>query len=384
MHHFLPAERSHIKEFRICFLNPVLTRVCLRYQHLEARTLIIVMVCSCVASLFVTWVVRGAMRKAGVFDVPKGDRKLHRGPVAYEGGVALYAAFLVGIVTASLLEPRFFFEMTAVRGLVFGATCATAVGVADDLLDMPPWIKLLAQLGIGWAMYLYGFSIQKLSNPFGGELLVWPVTSVVATMLWYALLMNGINMVDGLDGLAAGIVGVCGITLCFIAQDLDQALAATLAIVIAGICLGFLPFNFSPATIFMGDAGSLLLWFLLASVTLLSSTKAPALLALLIPMLAVGLPLFETVFAFFRRAVHGRNPFQGDRRHLHHRLLNLGLSPRRTVLIFYYVTAFLGVVAYIIQRLEARATLALVVILLVGAIVAVENMRFLEKRNQAG
>lgn len=322
------------------------------------------------------------MRKAEIYDVPTGQRKLHERAVAYEGGVALFLAFLAGLTAGVLTEPLFFFQMTQVRGLVFGATCATALGVADDLLDLPPVVKLAGQLALGAAMYLFGFGIEKLSNPFGGEVAVWRYASVVATMLWYALLMNGINMIDGLDGLAAGIVGLCGVTLCFISVDLGQSLGAIVAIAIVGICLGFLPFNFSPASIFMGDAGSLLLGFLLASVTLLTSTKAPAVVALLIPMLAVGFPLFETVFAFFRRAVHGRNPFQGDRRHLHHRLLNLGLSPRRTVLIFYYVTAFLGMLSYIIQRLEARVTLALVGIVLVGAIIVVENMNFLEKRNR--
>ncbi|MBX7246224.1 MAG: hypothetical protein K1X53_12075, partial [Candidatus Sumerlaeaceae bacterium] len=127
---------------------------------------------------------------------------------------------------------------------------------------------------------------------------------------------------------------------------------------------------------------SLLLGFLLASMTLVSSTKAPAMLALLVPMLAAGLPIFETVFAFARRALHGQHPFRGDRRHLHHRFLALGLTPKRTVLIFYYITALMGVSAYVLQRLDARATLALVVIILIGMVFLVENLRFLEKRGE--
>jgi hypothetical protein len=124
----------------------------------------------------------------------------------------------------------------------------------------------------------------------------------------------------------------------------------------------------------------MLLGFMLASITLLSSTKAPALLALIIPMLALGVPLFETVFAFTRRIVQGKHPFRADRRHLHHRFLALGFTDRRTVLMFYYLTAYFGVTAYVLQRLEARATLPLVAIIGIGMLVLIENMRFLEKK----
>jgi UDP-GlcNAc:undecaprenyl-phosphate GlcNAc-1-phosphate transferase len=137
------------------------------------------------------------------------------------------------------------------------------------------------------------------------------------------------------------------------------------------------------ASIQAGNCGQYgnLLGFLLASITLLSSTKAPALLALLIPMLAVGLPLFEILFAFLRRTLHGQHPFRGDRRHLHHRFLALGLTEKRTVLTFYYITAYLGVTAYVLQRLEARATMALVVIIALGMLLLVENMRYLEHKH---
>lgn len=342
--------------------------------------LIIVLLTTAVASALFTYLVRGFMRRYRILDVPAGGRKLHGQPVAYEGGLAIFGALLVGVLAMALLQPRFLFDLHQIRGLVFGATLATALGVADDLLDLRPTWKLVVQLEIGAIMFLFGFRIERITNPFGGDLVFWHATSLLGTMLWYALLMNGINMVDGLDGLAAGIVGVSAITLCAIALDLNQPLAVALSLVVVGACAGFLPFNFNPASIFMGDAGSLLLGFLLASITLLSSSKAPAVLALLIPVLAVGLPLFETAFAFLRRAARGRNPFKADRRHLHHRLLSLGLSERRTVLIFYYVTAFLGIIAYMLQRLPAAATLVLVVLLAIGALLIIENMRFLERR----
>jgi UDP-GlcNAc:undecaprenyl-phosphate GlcNAc-1-phosphate transferase len=331
-------------------------------------------------SLALTFVVRGAMRWAGVYDVPSGDRKLHGRPVAYEGGVAMHLAFVGGLLAMAVIVPDFVFQRRELTGILIGATLATCVGVADDLLDLKPVAKLIAQAALGVLMYHYGFRVERLTNPLGPELTPPWWLSLSGTMLWYALLMNGINMIDGMDGLAAGIVAISGLTLAAIAADLGQPLAMALALVTAAVCLGFLPFNFPPATIFMGDAGSLLLGFLLASVSLLSSTKTPAVLALLIPVMAVGLPLFETLFAFVRRAVKGQHPFRGDSRHLHHRFLNLGFSPRRTVFIFYYFSLLLGVTAFVLQRLEPVATMALVAALSTGLLVLLESLRFLERQ----
>ncbi len=328
-----------------------------------------------------TWIVRGIMRRLGVMDIPtEGGRKAHGRPVAYEGGLAMWAAVIAGLVVAFCSFPEMITNVNSFIGLIIGATAIVAVGAADDILDMRPVIKLAAQLAIGGIMYYYGFRIERLSNPFGDEVMIWTGLSIAGTMLWYGLLINGINMIDGMDGLAAGIVAISAITLGAVAFDLDMMLPLLLCVVLLGACLGFLPFNFSPATIFMGDAGSMLLGFMLASITLLSSTKAPALLALIIPMLAVGVPLFETIFAFTRRILQGKHPFRADRRHLHHRFLALGFTERRVVLMFYYLTAYFGVTAYVLQRLEARATLPLVAIIGIGMLVLIENMRYLEKK----
>ncbi len=333
-----------------------------------------------VVTLFSTWVVRGLMRRYGIMDVPSGERKAHGRPVAYEGGLAIWTGILAGLVSSLYLVPELFLELRALQGIIIGGTLLVAIGAADDILDMRPVFKLAAQLAVGALMYYYGFRIERISNPFGDEFVFWSGLSLAGTCLWYGLLINGINMIDGMDGLATGIVGISAITLGAIAWDLDTGIAVILCAVLLAACLGFLPFNFNPATIFMGDAGSMLLGFMLASITLLSSSKAPAFLALIIPMLAVGVPLFETCFAFARRLLQGQHPFKADRRHLHHRFQALGFSERRTVLTFYYITAYFGVTAYVLQRLEARSTLPLVGIIVVGMLVLIENMRFLEKR----
>lgn len=332
-----------------------------------------------------TWVVRELMRYYGIMDVPtEGGRKAHGRPVAYEGGLAMWFAIIIGLVVSMRCVPELFLEMDAYIGLIIGATITVAVGAADDIMDMRPVVKLGAQLGVGAIMYYYGFRIEKISNPFGEELIIWSGLSLAGTCLWYGLLINGINMIDGMDGLAAGIVGISALTLGFVAWDLNATFSVILCVILLGACLGFLPFNFNPASIFMGDAGSMLLGFMLASITLLSSSKAPALLALIIPILAVGVPLFETCFAFTRRILQGKHPFRADRRHLHHRFLALGFTDRRTVLLFYYITAYFGVTAYVLQRLEAKATLPLVLIIGLGMLVLIENMRYLEKRWKCG
>lgn len=330
-----------------------------------------------------TVILRYVMLWLGIVDKPDAARKAHGAPVAYEGGVAMYAAVLAGLGFAFWRVPLFVFDVPLFVAVVIGATATVAVGVADDLLDLRAWLKLACQLGIGAYMYSCGFGIEKITNPFGGELLFHPAVSLLTTMFWYALLMNAINMIDGLDGLAAGIVGISALTLAVVAYGLGQPFGVVLSLVTAAACFGFLPMNFNPAKIFMGDAGSLLLGFLLATQTLISSSKSPAMFTLLVPMLAIGLPLFDLLFAFVRRLVSGTHPFKPDRRHLHHRFLAAGFSQRRTVLLFYYLTALLGIIALVLQKTSPTVTLITLAVTLVGCMLLLENLRFLEARVQS-
>lgn len=326
-----------------------------------------------------TWIVRGAMRKLDIMDRPTDSRKFHKEPVAYEGGLAIWFASTMGLLLAYYIRPTFIFDINAFYATIVGGAIVVAIGVLDDIADLRPVAKLAAQFAIGAFMYYYGFRIERITNPLGGNLEVYWLISLAITCFWYALLMNAINMIDGLDGLAAGIVAISAITLGAIAFELRMELAFFLCVILFASCCGFLPFNFKPATIFMGDAGSLYLGFIMATITLMSSSKAPAFLALIIPMMAIGIPLFDTGFAFFRRLCKGQHPFKADKRHLHHRFLVLGLTERRTVLAFYYITAYFGVTAYVLQKLDAKVTLPLIIIIGIGMLLLIENMRFLEK-----
>lgn len=340
-------------------------------------------VCLFAATAFVSFVctvcVRRLMLVLGVMDVPT-ERKRHCHPIAYEGGLAMFVALLVGLCLTYWRQPEFVFDYHLFIAIVIGAAATVCLGVSDDLLDLKPWFKLLAQFGIGGWMYYNGFTIEKVTNPFGGELVLWPIVGLVCSMLWYGLLINAVNMIDGLDGLAAGVVGISALVLAAVAWDLNQPIGIILGVLISASCFGFLPLNFNPAKIFMGDAGSMLLGFALATQTMLSSSKSPALLALLVPMLAVGLPLFDLVFSFMRRLIAGKHPFTPDRRHLHHRFMAAGFSQRRTVLIFYYLTAFLGLVAYMVQKMAPIATFAILALVLIGSYILIGSLRYLENK----
>ncbi len=345
----------------------------------SARFVLILFFVTFLVSLVATAVVRVLMLRLGVVDVPS-EHKHHSGPIAYEGGLAMFFAILVGLCLIFWRIPTFLFERNDFFAIITGAAFIVCLGAADDLFDLKAWFKLLCQFAIGGWMYYHGFEIEKVTNPFGGTLVLPPICGLCLSMFWYALLINAINMIDGLDGLAAGVVGISALALAAVSADLHQNLSLLLAILLSAACLGFLPLNFNPAKIFMGDAGSMLLGFMLATLTMMSSSKSPALLALLVPVFALGLPLFDLFFSFIRRLFHGGHPFKADRRHLHHRFMAVGLSQRMTVIIFYFITAFLGLLAYLMQRMSPYATFGMIILVLLGSVLLIECLRYLEKQ----
>ncbi len=224
--------------------------------------------------------------------------------------------------------------------------------------------------------------IEILTNPFG-ETFQFGAEGAVLTVVWYVALMNAMNLIDGLDGLAAGVAAIAGMTILGISASWSQPSAALLAAILVGSCAGFLPHNFHPARMFLGDGGSFALGFFLATISLETSTKSPALLALLIPMVALLLPLADAAFAFVRRLAGGTHPFSPDRRHLHHRLLRAGLTPRRAVVLFYYLSAVNGVMAYLLAKSSQIAILCVFLMLGFGFLLLIENLSSIEKSSSA-
>lgn len=336
----------------------------------------------------------------GILDHPSDPRKVHRKPIAYLGGLGFASAVLLGLAVYALLAP---FEALRQQELMYafiaGLVAIFLVGLWDDVVGMRPMLKLGAQLAVGLGMWLAGVRIERLNlglgSPYeliGTETMGWSLylmtswPSAVITMFWYAALINAINLIDGLDGLAGGVSLIAGLslgTVALIASGGITDLSVVLPILAAGACAGFLYHNFHPARIFLGDSGSLAIGYTLATAALVGSTKAPALLTLLIPLVALGLPLFETTFSFTRRIVAGQHPFKADRRHLHHRLLDVGLDQRRVVMIFWFATAYLGVNAVLLAQAQSMALLLNVILLGLGLTMLIEYLSYFEKRRNS-
>lgn len=315
-----------------------------------------VLLISCVAALLLTPVTSRLALLKGWVDAP-GLRKVHKAPVAYLGGAAVMGALLVGLSTLFWLpsaEP--FRESFDIRlfAIVMGAVLMFVVGIADDVNDIKATKKLFAQMLAASLVCASGVMItgipltETISIEFG-------IFSFLITILWIVGITNAINIIDGLDGLASGIsVVACGaIAWTAFAQGHDATGIVVLALM--GSILGFLPYNIHPARVFLGDAGSLTIGFLLASTSALTATKAPTLIGLSIPLVALGIPILDTLFAMVRRAVARRSMMSADQNHLHHRLMALGYGQPKTVGILCSVAA-LAVVASILAAPTSHLT----------------------------
>jgi len=328
-------------------------------------------------SISLTPLVRRLAIRLGVMDHPN-RRKVHRLPTPRMGGVAVYAAWSCGALAGVyLLKQAALFQViwpvVGLGGLV------VALGVWDDWKDASGTAKLAAQCGIASLIFLAGLRIDRLSNPFGGEMFFpWPVSYLV-TVLWVIGVMNAMNLIDGLDGLASGVAAIISYGLMAAGLYLDSPISVVLLAALAGACLGFLRYNFHPATIFLGDSGSQFLGFVFAVASLIEHQyKAATAASLLLPLTAMMLPIVDTGLAVFRRLKGRRSLFRADKFHLHHRLLRLGLSHRRVVAFFYMVTLYLSCFAFLFVVIREQFAVVLLVLIGLGLMMAMEALRFME------
>ena len=323
--------------------------------------------------------VRYLTRKIGWLDQPSG-RKNHAYAVPLGGGIVIVVGILGGAITSKILSPTIAFERSKEIAFGLGLFLTLALGIFDDIKNLSAGKKLFCQLAIGLMMWFLGFKIQKFSVPFMGSVDIG-FLSLFLTVFWYAALMNALNLIDGLDGLACGIAAIAAITILGIASIWASKPSFLYSAVFIGACLGFLPHNFHPARIFLGDAGSLVLGFCLATLTLETGTKSHAFLALLIPLLAVFLPVADAIYAFMRRIANGTSPFKGDRKHLHHRLVAIGLSKRRAVIILYYISVLSGVLAYLLSKSSPGAILVVVALFIGGFFLFIQSIVKIQRAN---
>jgi UDP-GlcNAc:undecaprenyl-phosphate/decaprenyl-phosphate GlcNAc-1-phosphate transferase len=287
--------------------------------------------------LLLTPAAGGMARLVGAVDAPE-RRRLNRLPIPRLGGLALFLGILVPSLAFLPIERE-------MRGLLLGAAVATMVGALDDARGLVWWQKLAGQLAAAVIPVGFGIWVDRFTFPLLGinELPSW--VGMPATVLWIVLLMNMVNFLDGMDGLASGVCAISGSTFAVIALSLGKPDAAVVAAIVAGACFGFLRHNFYPARIFMGDSGALLLGFVLATVAVQGLLKTAATVALFFPLFVLAVPLLDTTFVVLRRIKHGEPVYGADQAHLHHRFLRRGFSQRRATLTMYAWCAALAAAA---------------------------------------
>ena len=319
-------------------------------------------------SLAATPTVRRFALAKGIVDHPSESRKIHDRPVAYLGGVAIYAAFVIPVL--AFMQPT-----RQLAGLLLGISLLLVVGVIDDAKGLNPWTKLVWQIVAAGVTLAGGIGITSLTNPFGGTIaLDWgrfpvelaglsfhitPIANALS-ILWMVGLINAMNFLDGLDGLASGTSVISGFILFLLAVKVGQPEVALLSVILTGAALGFLPYNSYPAKIFMGDGGAYFLGLTLALLAIYSGGK------LATAFLVLGFAILDSLWAVIRRLSARSSPFKADRQHLHHLLLAAGLSQRLAVLVLYLLSLAFGLVALAGNSLTKLITMVVLALLMVA------------------
>ena len=338
--------------------------------------LYILAIVSIAFSAVLTPVVKKFAVKIKVIDIPKDNRRVHKKPIPLLGGLAIYFSFI------STLILKFGGLSKSEIGIIIGATIIVIGGFLDDKFDIRPWQKLLVQIAAAVSLIMYGVRISLITNPVSSSELYISVgiLSIPLTIIWIVGITNALNLIDGLDGLAAGVAFISAVTIFIIALLNNRTEAAALTIILAGSILGFLPYNFNPASIFMGDTGAQLLGFLLAAISIEGAIKSAAAFAIAVPILALGIPIYDILFAMIRRKINGKPIMQADKGHLHHRLLDMGLTQRQAVIIMYLISAVLGSFAIIAMQMSTQRSYFLLAMVMIVLVIIAWKFGFFEHR----
>jgi len=292
--------------------------------------------------------------KLGVIDTPKDSRRMHKKPMPRFGGMAIFLGSIAAMTIPAGMNEK-------IRIAMIGGILMYGLGVTDDIFDLKPAAKFLGQLFIASAMYSAGIRITFISNFFGAKVtdananvILSAGLAYIITVLWIVGITNAVNLMDGLDGLAAGSVAIMALALAYIAyihgHKLGSMPVCIALVAVAGGCLGFLPYNFSPAKTFMGDGGSLYLGYMIAVLSVISPLKRATIVGALVPMLTLAVPILDTGLAMLRRTLRHESIMRADKGHLHHHLMAAGFGQKRSVLIMYGIVGIMGEVAVLISR----------------------------------
>ena len=312
------------------------------YLPFLARILLAMALASAISYASTPFVMKLAVR-IGAVDVPRDNRRMHKVPIPRLGGLAIVIAFLLCTFLFVKLDSQ-------IQGVLLGAIIILVVGVLDDCLTLKAMPKFIAQIVAAYLVYRSGCEIRYVTNPFSVQPIDLGFFSGFVTVVWIVMMTNAVNFIDGLDGLAVGVSGISTGTMLVIAMLLGEESVAVILAALLGACLGFIPFNFNPARIFMGDTGSTFLGFVLASMSVQGLFKMYAVISFVVPFLILGVPFFDITFAVIRRLAKHQNPMTADRGHIHHRLIDMGLNQKQSVAIVYMLTGVLGLAAVLLAN----------------------------------
>ena len=312
------------------------------------------MLISVVAAFVTTPLSIRIANRFGIIDKPKDERRVHKKPIPRFGGMGIFIGSMAGLIIPAGMNQKIAVAM-------LGGLMMYALGVVDDIFDIKPVVKFGGQLLIASIVYALGVRITFISNflelpgaDSHANLLLGTGVGYVITVIWIVGITNAVNLMDGLDGLAAGSTAIMALSLAYVAyihgMRIGSMPVCIALVAVAGGCIGFLPYNFSPAKTFMGDGGALYLGYMIAVLSVISPLKQATFVGAIIPMLTLAVPIFDTLFAMLRRTLRHESIMAADKGHLHHHLMAAGFGQRRSVLIIYGIVGIMGIVAVLISR----------------------------------
>ena len=326
------------------------------------------------AVILVPFVAKMAV-KIGAVDKPN-ERKVHTKVMPRLGGLAIYISYILVVIITQPLTMQ-------TIGLLVGSTVLVILGILDDTKDLPAKLKLLVQIFAAAIVIACGVRIEFMTNLFGENSIYLDALSLPITLIWIVGITNAVNLIDGLDGLAAGVAIIAAVAMAIVGWTYEQYLMASMAMILAGATLGFLKYNFHPAKIFMGDTGSLFLGFNLAVLATMGVAKSVTFISLIMPILFLGVPIFDTFFAILRRKMNNKPIFKADKGHLHHRLLHMGISHRNTVLIIYAISTILSASALLLSYLSNKQAVLLMALILTAILFGANRIGIIGRKESS-
>lgn len=341
-------------------------------NNINYTLLLLAFVTACIISFGATPLVKVFAERIGAVDVPKDDRRMHKKPIPRLGGLAIFFGFIFSFLVWGSLD-------NVLRGVLLGAIIIVVLGIVDDIVPLNAKLKFLVQIIAASIPVACGMRVERITNfiPFSEGLYIdFGLFSIPLTILLIVGITNSVNLIDGLDGLAVGVSTISAFTILAISILTGQTYVLVLISALAGACVGFIPYNFNPAKIFMGDTGSTFLGYILACASIMGLFKYYAIISFTIPFLVLGLPIFDTAFAMFRRILNGQSPMQADRGHVHHKLIDYGFTQKQTVAILYAISGVLGLAAVVLTTSGVLKALLMLITIVICAVITVKILVF--------